>query len=96
MRKKMEKSVTRELRKAVQNKDIRKNITKITYEEDYASETAYYHIYFKEDTVKSLYDEEYIDMTSAKVYTNNPVKDINDWLEEIAYLPEWYGEEKHR
>lgn len=91
----MEKSVTREFRKAVQNKDIRKNITKIIYEEDYENETAYYHIYFKEDTVKNLYDEKYIDMTSAKVYTNNPAKDINDWLEEIAYLPEWYGEDKH-
>ena len=88
----IQKSVTRKLRNKIENKDLRKKITKIWHviEEDTGAE--YYSVYFKEDTVKSMYDCDYISMTSAPQITGDPVRDINEWLNETAYVPEWYGE----
>lgn len=93
------KSCTRELRSKIENPDIRKYVTSIylvadedsyNYElEDY--ETYYYLIFFKEDTVKSIYEDTYINHGTAafKYPDKSPEWCINDWLKEYVYLDEW-------
>ncbi len=76
--------LTKELKKEIGNKDIRKNVTKIYLIYDECSDQDYYEIHFKEDTVMSVYDEKYIERTWAKKHTDSPAHDINDWLNEIA------------
>ena len=80
------KSVTRQLRKLITNEDIRKNVTKIYYVYDDEYEEYFYYIYFKEDTVKNWYSDEYINNGTAVPDRTTPKQDINGWLEEIAYV----------
>ena len=93
------KSCTRELRSKIENPDIRKYVTSIylvadedsyNYElEDY--EEYYYLIFFKEDTVKNVYDGDFMNHgTCAFKYPDkSPEWCINDWLKETVELPEW-------
>lgn len=78
-------SMTKELKKTVNDKNIRKNITKIYLCEgnERENESDYFEIYFKEETVKSTYSCEYITSTTCPVNL-----DINEWLKEIAYIEE--------
>ena len=78
-------SMTKELRKTVNDKDIRKNITKIYFVEgdEREDEKDYYEIYFKEETVKSVYSCEYITSTTCPADL-----DINEWLKEIVFIEE--------
>lgn len=75
------KSVTRELKKTIKNAEIRKNVKSIYVEYDEEFECNLYYINFKDETVKSTYSCEYIDSTTCK-----EGNDINDWLDEIAYI----------
>lgn len=75
------KSVTRELKKTIKNAEIRKNVKSIYVEYDEEYECNFYNIYFKEETVKSTYSDEYMDCTAYK-----EGDDINGWLDEIAYV----------
>ena len=78
-------SVTKEMRKLITNDQIRKNVTKIYLVYDEEEEKEYYEIYFKEETVKSWYSDEYMTRTTAQK-RSTPEKDINGWLKEIAYV----------
>lgn len=93
---KLVKSGTREWKPLIHNPHIRKNVSAIylvydpdTYDydkEDYAD--YYYFIFFKEDTVMSIYDCDYINYgTTAKVTDRGPEYDINGWLNEIVEIP---------
>ena len=87
------KSVTREKKKEIKKADLRKAVIKIIlcydkeWERDFPT-GQYYLIRFKEDTVKSCYDGNYMECTPCPGHL-----DINEWLDEVAYLPKWYGEE---
>lgn len=88
------RSVTREIRAGIKKDDLRKAVTKIHLcydrERDKDFGTGYFFvIFFKENTVKSCYMGEYMDSTECPGNL-----DINEWLDEVAYLPRWYGEEE--
>lgn len=76
-------SKTRELKKTIKNDDIRKNVTKIYLIYDEENEESYLEIFFKEETVKSVYSCDYMESTTCP--TN---LDLNEWLDEIAYIEE--------
>ena len=81
------KSVTRECRKLIHNKQIRKNVLSIYRYYDDEDEKEYFLINFKEDTVRSNYSDDYINHgTTAPITNKGAEHDINDWLEEIAYI----------
>ena len=79
------KSVTKELKKTIQNPKLRKCVTKIWMIQDKETEEIRYAIFFKAGKVKNSYEDEYF---GENDFTESPNDDINGWLEEIAYLPE--------
>lgn len=93
---KLVKSCTRELRPLIHDSNIRKNVTSIylVYDPDsYNYDTDdydeyYYFIFFKDDTVRNTYTDDYINYgTTAKAYKDKgPEYSINYWLSEIAYV----------
>ena len=88
------RSVTREMKPTIKKDDLRRAITKIhlCYEQEREKDFGtrfFYVIWFKENTVKSCYEGEYMDSTECPGNL-----DINEWLDEVAYLPRWYGEEE--
>ena len=62
-------SMTRQLRSKIENKDIRKNVTKITYCYDDDHEVYMLEIFFKPETVMNQYDCDYIESTTAAIET---------------------------
>ena len=80
-------SVTREMKKLIKDEAIRKNVTKIYKDFDEEYESIVYYIYFKEETVRNTYEDEYMDYTVAmenELYKG--AEAINEWLKEIAYV----------
>jgi len=83
------KSLTRECKKLIHNKEIRKNVTSIylVYDED--DEKEYYLINFKEDTVRNVIEGHYINWGTTAPNTGRGAEyDINAWLDEIAWIEE--------
>ena len=78
-------SMTRQLRSKITNPDIRKNVTKITYYYDEDFEVNMLEIFFKPDSVRSLYSDDYMESCTASIH-GDMVYSMNEWLKEIAYV----------
>ena len=76
-------SVTKELKKTIQNPELRKCVTKIWMIQDKETEEISYAIFFKAGRVKNSYEETYYEEGD---FAESPNADINGWLEEIAEI----------
>lgn len=82
------KSMTKELKPKIQNETIRKQITKIWLEYDEEEKEEVIYIYMKEGqtSVIDVYDDELISCTRVPNMFDDNVRNINEWLNEIAYV----------